>query len=127
VKGGTRRIGREGEGVAKAYLQAVGYRVLHENYATRLGEIDLIALDGDVTAFVEVKSRRSLRFGLPQTSITVAKQRQIVKAATLFLERQGLTGAPCRFDVVAVTFRKGEAPEVVLIRDAFDIDGAPTF
>lgn len=121
-------LGAEGERVAKAYLQAKGYRILRENYSTPLGEIDLIAREGDVVAFVEVKARTSDEFGPPQSSVTLTKQRQIIKVAGLFLEREGLAETACRFDVVAVTFggRKNE-PEILLIRDAFGADGTATF
>ena len=123
------RLGAEGERAAKAFLMANGYRILRENYSTPLGEIDLIALEGDVVVFVEVKARASHEFGPPQSSVTLTKQRQIVKAAGLFLERERLGETACRFDVVAVTFagRGVERPEIVLIRDAFTSGGTPTF
>ena len=123
------RLGAEGERAAKAFLLASGYRILRENYSTPLGEIDLIAREGDVVVFVEVKTRASQEFGPPQSSVTLTKQRQIVKAAGLFLEREGLGEAACRFDVVAVTFgeRRGERPEILLIRDAFTSSGTAIF
>ncbi len=123
------RLGAEGERAARAFLLDNGYRILYENYSTPLGEIDLIAREGDVVVFVEVKARVSRDFGPPQSSVTLTKQRQIIKAAGLFLERERLTEAPCRFDVVAVTFegRRGQRPEVLLIRDAFTSDGTAIF
>jgi putative endonuclease len=125
---GRSGLGAEGERVAKAFLLAKGYRILRQNYETRLGEIDLIARDGEVVVFVEVKARTSATFGPPQSSVTLAKQRQIVKAAGLFLEQEGLAEAACRFDVVAVTFggKRGQ-PEILLIRDAFSASGSATF
>ena len=128
MNGERASLGAEGERAAKAYLQAEGYRILHENYSTPLGEIDLIAREGDVVVFVEVKARTSDEFGPPQSSVTLTKQRQIVKVAGLFLEREGLTETACRFDVVAVTFggRKGR-PEILLIRDAFGAGGSAIF
>ncbi|MGH7411779.1 MAG: YraN family protein [Candidatus Methylomirabilis sp.] len=127
MKDGRLRLGAEGERAAKAFLLGEGFRILHENYSTPLGEIDLIAQEGEVVVFVEVKARRSLAFGPPQSSITLTKQRQIVKAAALFLERKGLAEAACRFDVVAVTFSGKGRPEVFLIRDAFGAGGSAIF
>ncbi len=128
MKKGKLRLGAEGERAAKAFLRAEGFRILHENYSTPLGEIDLIAREGDVVVFVEVKSRASREFGPPQSSVTLTKQRQIVKVAGLFLQREGLPEAACRFDVVAVTFEEGGGrPEILLIRDAFTVGGSPVF
>jgi len=122
-------LGAEGERVAKAYLQTKGFRILHENYSTPLGEIDLIAKEGGVVVFVEVKARTSGEFGPPQASVTLAKQRQIVKVARLYLQRERLAEVACRFDVVAVTFAGGQAgqPDVLLIRDAFSSEGIALF
>jgi putative endonuclease len=129
MKSARIRLGEEGERAAKAFLLACGYRILHENYSTPLGEIDLIAQEGDVVVFVEVKARASREFGPPQSSVTLAKQRQIVKAAGLFLQRERLAQAPCRFDVVAVTFggTRADEPEILLIRDAFTTGGTAIF
>jgi putative endonuclease len=129
MKTGRSALGAEGEHAAKAYLRAQGFRILHENYSTPLGEIDLIAREGDVITFVEVKTRTSGEFGPPQASVTRQKQRQIVKVAELFLQRHRLSGAACRFDVVAVTFAGSQAgqPEILLIRDAFSSEGTALF
>ncbi len=129
MKAGRLGLGAEGERVAKAYLQTKGFRILHENYSTPLGEIDLIAKEGGVVVFVEVKARTSGEFGPPQASVTLAKQRQIVKVARLYLQRERLAEVACRFDVVAVTFAGGQAgqPDVLLIRDAFSSEGIALF
>lgn len=129
MKAGRLGLGAEGERVAKAYLQTKGFRILHENYSTPLGEIDLIAKEGGVVVFVEVKARTSGEFGPPQASVTLAKQRQIVKVARLYLQREGLAEVACRFDVVAVMFAGGQAgqPNVLLIRDAFSSEGIALF
>ena len=128
MKNARLRLGAEGERAAKAFLLASGYRILHENYSTPLGEIDLIARDGDVVVFVEVKTRASREFGPPQSSVTLTKQRQIIKASELFLQREGLADTVCRFDVIAVTFgRRPERPDILLIRDAFTSSGTALF
>lgn len=113
-------LGFMGEQAAKAYLEAKGYKILHENYVTPLGEIDLIAREGETLVFVEVKARSSEEYGPPEASVTRGKRRQIVKAAELYLLKARLKDVACRFDVVAVTFpRGGEAPWIELIRNAF--------
>ncbi|PWB77288.1 MAG: YraN family protein [Candidatus Methylomirabilota bacterium] len=129
MKTGRSVLGTEGERIAKTYLKSKGFRILHDNYSTPLGEIDLIAQEGDVVAFVEVKTRTSGEFGPPQASVTRHKQRQIVRVAELFLQRHRLSGAACRFDVVAVTFAGSQAgqPEILLIRDAFSSEGTTLF
>lgn len=129
MKAGRLGLGAEGERVAKAYLQTKGFRILHENYSTPLGEIDLIAKEGGVVVFVEVKARTSGEFGPPQASVTLAKQRQIVKVARLYLQRERLAEVACRFDVVAVMFAGGQTgqPNVLLIRDAFSSEGIALF
>ena len=129
MQAGRLGVGVEGERTAKAYLQAQGFRILHENYTTPLGEIDLIAQEGEVVVFVEVKARRSGEYGPPQAAVTLAKQRQIVRVAELFLQRYRLSRAVCRFDVVAVTFagREVAKPEILLIRDAFSSEGIALF
>lgn len=103
------------------FLQARGLRPVSTNYAVRgghAGEIDLIMRDGDTLVFVEVRQRKSDRFGGAMASVTPAKQRRIVQAARAYLMRMP-NPPPCRFDVVALT---GEGPEVQVdwIRAAFD-------
>jgi len=96
------KVAKIGESLAVEHLKARGYRILAQNYRARRGEIDLIARDGEFTVFVEVKTRRSLKFGLPQAAVTWQKQRQISKVALAYLQAQNLLDAPCRFDVIAI-------------------------
>jgi len=86
-----------------AYLQERGYRILEKGYFCRLGEIDLIALDGEILCFVEVKARTDVKMGLPREAVTPAKQRKLKKAALNYLQRH-LQHAErcCRFDVAEV-------------------------
>ena len=95
-------IAKIGESLAMEHLKARGCEILAQNYRVRRGEIDLIARDGEFIVFVEVKTRRSLRFGLPQAAVTLQKQRQISKVALAYLQAQNLLDAPCRFDVIAI-------------------------
>ena len=95
-------IAKMGESLAVAHLKARGYEILAQNYRAMRGEIDLVARDGDCIVFVEVKTRRTLKFGLPQAAVTVQKQRQISKVALAYLQTHHLFDAPCRFDVIAI-------------------------
>jgi putative endonuclease len=95
-------IAKLGETFAAEHLKASGYQILAQNYRFQRGEIDLIALQDKRIVFVEVKTRRSLKFGLPQSAVTEQKQRQISKIALAYLQTENLLDAPCRFDVIAI-------------------------
>lgn len=110
----TRIVGRRGEDVATAYFEAEGYTILDRNFACRLGEIDIVAWDGEYVVFVEVKSRADTAFGLPREAVDWQKQRKIVKVAEYWLFKNRQTGLPVRFDVLEVL--DGEVNHIV---DAF--------
>ena len=95
-------VAKIGESLAVKHLKTRGCEILARNYRALRGEIDLIVQDGEFTVFVEVKTRRSLKFGLPQAAVTWQKQRQISKVALAYLQTQNLLDAPCRFDVIAI-------------------------
>lgn len=114
--------GRLAEALAERYLAGLGYRTLARNHATRLGEVDLVCRDGEVTCFVEVRSRTGEAQGSPLETVGVAKARRVVAAATDWAARHGALDTPLRFDVVAVVF-DGEAPRFELVRGAFDASG----
>lgn len=115
-----KEIGQKGENLAVDYLQNAGYTVLERNYRCKLGEIDIIARDNDTLVFIEVRSRSSLAFGLPQESINRRKRHQISKVALEYMIRRKLKNIPARFDVVAVSF-EGRKEKVDLIKDAFEL------
>jgi len=114
-------LGRRGEEFAVELLKENGYRILYRNYKTKLGEIDIIAKDRDCTCFIEVKTRRSDRFGSPAEALTLSKQRQISKAALLFLKENKLLNKKARFDVASVVYLDGR-PNLDLIKNAFDLE-----
>ena len=113
-----RQLGEQGEDLAAAALRQQGYKILARNYVTPLGEIDLIAQKGRTVVVVEVKTRKSLRFGSPQESVSVTKQNRLRRLADYYLKDKRLVGSPVRFDVVAVTLA-GEEPQVEIIANAF--------
>jgi putative endonuclease len=111
-------VGRAGEEVAVQYLCQQGYRILERNYRCRFGEIDLIARDGRMLAFVEVKTRRSQKYGPAAAAVTLVKQRHLIKASQTYLFQRKKTDECCRFDVVTVEMDV-QPPHIELIKDAF--------
>jgi len=117
-------LGKTGEDLACAELRRRGYAILARRYRTRLGELDIVAREGDTLVFVEVKARATLRFGHPGEAVGWRKQRQLVLMARDFLARSCLWRVPCRFDVVAVLVpQDGAAPRVEVYPAAFRVGG----
>jgi putative endonuclease len=104
----SKQLGKQGENTACRLLCDRGLEIIHENFRTRTGEIDIIALDKDIVVFVEVKVRRSLKTGTPEESIDNKKQAQIRKTAEIFLAQRGWMEREVRFDVIALEFSTGE-------------------
>lgn len=110
-----RTIGAEKEQLAKEYLCTRGYQVLEMNYRCRMGEVDIVARDGEYLCFVEVKYRTSNHTGRPQQAVDIKKQRRICRVADYYLLQHKMGfHTQVRFDVVAVT------PETItLFKNAF--------
>jgi putative endonuclease len=117
---GRQQLGRSGEALAEALLCTRGYRILARNYRTRLGEIDLIARDGKTLVFVEVKVRRSGRFGSAKAAVTAAKRRKLSMLALQYLKITPEKPAHVRFDVVAVE-PGTDGPRLELVQNAFEL------
>ncbi|MEJ2641274.1 MAG: YraN family protein [Desulfosarcinaceae bacterium] len=115
-------FGRSSEARAARYLRKQGYRILEVNYQHRLGEIDIIAEEGDTLVFVEVKARRNPFLQTPKAAVTLRKQRKIVQVAQAYLKTAGHPLKRMRFDVVAISAHV-TPPQVELIRHAFDAAG----
>ena len=112
-------LGISGENLACAELRRRGYAIVERRYRTRLGEIDIIAKDGNTIVFVEVKARLSDDFGGAAAAVTAWKQRRVARMAMDYLSRHHLHECPCRFDVIAIDFDAAE-PRVTLYPNAFD-------
>ena len=105
-------LGQRGETLAAEHLRANGYKLVASNFKLPVGrnrrgavvraEIDLVAYDGPVVCFVEVKTRASERFAAPEANVDLRKQRQVTRAARAYRRMLGLTSAPYRYDVVSV-------------------------
>ena len=95
------RKGADYEEVASGYLQSLGYRIIARNYRCAGGEIDIVALDGDVVVFVEVKGGRSLKFGHPLERFDRRKLSRIIGCAYTFMEERELN-LPFRVDLIVI-------------------------
>lgn len=106
--------------MAEAFLRARRFTIVARNYRCRAGEIDLVALDGGVLVFVEVRSRRGERVGTPLESVDGRKQAQVARVARHFLSAHGWHDRDARFDVIGVRF-DAEPPVVEHVRGAFEV------
>ena len=95
-------LGRIGEKKANEYLKKKGYTIVDLNYKTRVGEIDIIAKDGEYTVFVEVKTRSGDGYGAPSEAVDKRKREKYFKVASEYLLRNGLNDTACRFDVIEI-------------------------
>lgn len=121
-------FGDLGEREAARYLKRKGYRIRQSQMRNRLGEIDLIALDGETIVFVEVKSRSSITQGAPFEAVTADKQRRLTNAALAYLKRHRLLERRCRFDVVSVVWPAGVARhQIEHFEHAFEPTGRGQF
>jgi len=113
-------LGELGERVAAVYLKGEGRKVLYRNFrAPGGGEVDIVARDGEVLSFVEVKTRRSDTYGRPLDAVDKDKERLIERGADAWLALLRTREIPWRFDVAEVILKEGERPRVNIVRNAF--------
>ena len=115
-------LGDRGENAAARYLRNQGYRIIVRNFRCELGEIDIVARDGNTLVFVEVKTR-AYDEPTPEDQVNDFKQHQITTAGRFYLSRYGTPQPPARFDVVAVVWPPGRDPQIRHTPNAFE----PTF
>jgi len=108
--------------MATAELWHRGYAILARRYRTRFGEIDIVAQDGQTVVIVEVKARRTDRFGTAAESVTPWKQRRLAAMALDYLSWVGRLEDPCRFDVVAIDGLGSDRISIHHIKNAFCVD-----
>jgi putative endonuclease len=120
-KSGNRSLGNVGESIAATFLKGAGLSIVECNFRCVCGELDIVARDGRTIVFIEVKCRNNENYGPPQLAVTPFKQRQISKAALVWLSKRRLYDAEARFDVVAIVLHEGELPKIEHIRNAFDL------
>lgn len=111
-------FGKKGEALAKEYLVQNGYQILHENWRHSRYEIDIIALHQEVLHFIEVKARRSTRFGFPEESVDKKKLRNLVNAAEEFLYLYP-GWKRIQYDILAISVINNKEPEFFLVKDVY--------
>jgi putative endonuclease len=112
--------GHEGEDLACDYLLKKGLDIINRNYHYgKTGEIDIVAKDGDIIVFIEVKYRKNLEYGEPEYGITKNKMKQLRKLAEAYLFDKNITDTDCRFDVVAILELEKGKPKVNYYQNAF--------
>lgn len=119
-------IGREGEASAARFLLQNGFELVVSNFKVPIGrnrkdvqvsgEIDIIALDGDVLCFVEVKTRSSDDFSTPLSAVDLRKQRQITRTARVYRKIFGLQKMRFRYDVIGIVLSKTKAPKIEIFK-----------
>lgn len=117
----TKELGKKGESAALAFLKRQGLIIVDQNWKCSYGEVDIIALDGIQLVFVEVKTRKSLKSGIPEEAITPAKQKRYLKCAQLYVSRHAaeLEFESYRFDAVAIYALNDERALLRYVKDAF--------
>ncbi|GIW81004.1 MAG: UPF0102 protein [Gemmatales bacterium] len=119
-----RWFGTRSERAAVRFLKSLNYRILARNFTCQLGELDIVALDGDCIVFVEVRSTASEDNIRPALSVNREKQRRLTRLAVFYLKRYGLLGRPARFDVVAISWPNDtKTPRIDHYLNAFDATG----
>src|SRR3569833_160442 len=114
------RIGQRAEDIAAEFLRAQGLVIVERNFRRRLGELDIVALDGDVLVIAEVRSRASRRYGGAAASVDGRKQQRLIRAAAQLLQRsRGFSHLRVRFDVICVSDTGAGAPRIEWFQHAF--------
>lgn len=108
----ARAVGEQGEELACAHLEQLGWEVLARNWRCPLGELDVVASDAGLLVFCEVKTRRSTRFGTPLEAVDVHKARRLRRLAWAWLAEHGRRGEAFRIDVVGVLCTAGSPPQI---------------
>jgi len=111
-------LGRKGEAIAKAHLEANGYEIMDENWVHGKAEIDLIAYKDKTIIFAEVKTRTGAGFGLPEDFVDARKQRLLADAADEYIYLMNHQGE-VRFDIISILFDRNNNYNLKHIEDAF--------
>jgi putative endonuclease len=115
------RFGAWGEKMAEEYLEHKGYAVLAHNIRTPYGEIDLLARQEATLVFVEVKTRSTRAYGLPEESLTLRKQAHILDSSRYYLQKHPEHTGDWRVDVIAIQQKPGdESAEIIHFENAFN-------
>lgn len=116
-----RSIGNKGEDIAVKILKKSGYKIKERNFnVPKIGEIDIVATDGEYLVFVEVRLRKDIHHGSGADTVDVFKQRKLIKAALMYMKVNNLNLQTARFDVVSITGDPDGKYSVDIIKNAFE-------
>lgn len=115
----NKNIGDEGEKIIIEYLKSKDYKVIFHNYRNRIGEIDIIAMDGDILVFIEVKTRNSNIYGRPSEAVNKRKQLKIINTSLLYIQLNKLNDVQIRYDVAEVY--PLDDNKIIYIKNAFSV------
>ncbi len=115
-----RALGEWSERLARQFLAGQGYVIRETNVRFPVGEIDVVAQEGGVLCFVEIRSASSAQWGGALASITDRKRQRLIRAARWYLARLRELPPEIRFDVVGIDWEPAGRPQIELIRGAFD-------
>ncbi|MGE3807166.1 MAG: YraN family protein [Gemmataceae bacterium] len=116
-----RWFGNRSERAAVRFLKKLGYRILSRNFSCNLGELDIVALDGECIVFVEVRSTGNDDTDRPAQSVDATKQRKLTRLALYYLKRYRLLGRSARYDILALSWPPGKSePEIRHYPSAFE-------
>lgn len=113
-------VGKYGEDLASEYIKKIGYSIIERNFrAGKIGEIDIIAEKDEYICFIEVKTRKSIYFGMPSEAVNWRKQANIKRIAQIFLKLNRMENVNIRFDTIEVLKKEAKTPNINVIENAF--------
>ena len=113
-------LGKWGENLAVKKIKGLGYKEIVRNYRCPLGEVDLIAREGDTLVFIEIKTRKDKSIGYAKEAVDARKRRQLSKVALAYMKSMECCDVKARFDVIAINLDR-DKPQVEVIKNAFDL------
>ncbi len=113
-------LGRFGEDLAFKKIKRLGYKKIIRNYRCSVGEVDLVANDGDTLVFIEIKTRKGKSTGYAKEAVNARKRKQLSKVALFYMKSNDCTEAKARFDVIAISINGGK-PQIEVVKNAFDL------
>ena len=118
-----RDIGNKGEDIAVKVLKKKGYRIIERNFnSPGMGEIDIVATDGEYLVFIEVRLRSKTDHGTGAETVDIFKQRKLIKAALMYMKRHNLNEHLARFDVVSISGNSEKERQIEIIKNAFGVN-----
>ena len=114
-------LGKKGEDIALEIVKRLGYKCLARNYRCTLGEIDLIAREGECLVFIEIKTRKDKSTGFAKEAVDSRKRRQISRVALSYMKENDCSEMSARFDVIAINLSQGDM-DVEIINNAFELE-----